>query len=157
MATILTIDRNAVLRAAALDTAVVSNQSEATALIADKQAGIETQLSTAALATAPGDPALAALLTLGVTELLAAELLAQRARAVGASEAITAGGVVISHVPAHGPALRQVALERLRPYLRRALPAVTRAAVGSPGGLSLESQEAMFGIPESDRRAAGKS
>ena len=157
MAIILTIDRAAVLRAAALSASEAGNQVEADALIGDKQAGIEAQLSPAALSAAPGDGALRALLTLGVTELLAAELLEQRARAVGASEAITAGGVVIAHVPAHGPALRQVALDRLRPYLRRALPAITRTAAGFPGGLSLESQEAMFGTSESDRHSAGIS
>ena len=148
MATMLTISRDAVVRAAGLTAGDTTDEADATQVIADGQAAYEAEIEGVAL----GNPTWQPLLTWLVTELLAADLLDQRARSVGASETIQGAGILIAPRRAHGPELRQRAGERLAPFRRRVAAAFV--SEGSTPGVTHASQEALYGRAEVLRHAA---
>ena len=148
MATILTISTGSVVRAAGLTVGDATDEADATQVIADGQAAYEAEIDGVAL----GNPTWQTLLTRLVTELLAADLLDQRARAVGASETIQGAGILIAPKRAHGPELRERAGERLAPFRRRV---AALASEGSTSGVTHASQEALYGRAEVLRYAGG--
>lgn len=143
---VLVINRDEALRSAGLDTTDPTDQAEAEALIADMQAAQEAEITGEALA----DVSLTPLLRRGVTEIIAAQLLEQRGRVVGASESVQVGGVQMSRRDVLGLAagLRAEGRTRLRPYLRRAAPTAHPA---TPPRTTHAIQERLYGRAESDR------
>ena len=138
---VLTINRDAVLRTARLD---ATEASDADAIIVDRQGGIETDLDPVLLHS----PVYMPILLLGVTELLAAELLSTCYRGAGESEAFQVGGDVLSARIDHGVALKATAEARLAPFRRRATLA---AAPTTEPSMSGTTQAALFGPSEAYR------
>lgn len=119
-----------VKRKAGIDSANTSYDSAITSLISEMQGPLEYSIADQYLADT-ADVKLQATLKLGITEMMAGELVEQIRREIGTSEQFTIAGLSVGPSSASGVELVQQGATRLAPYLKSALPMMSETASSS--------------------------
>lgn len=131
----ISITRLEVKRKCMISSSDTSFDSYIESLITEMTPAIEQQIDPLHLANT-ADTRLQAALKLGALELVAGELLAQRAREPGFSEELQVGNLRIGQAWERGKALTEAGTLRLAPYLRPSASLDTASASSAAFGSS---------------------
>lgn len=123
----ITITTAEVKHKAAIAEADTSRDTAVSALITEMQGPLEHSIAESCLE----DPSLQATLKLGMLEIIAGEFLEQMRREVGATEEFSTAGVSVGASAVRGIELVQQGAARLAPYLKCALPMMSKTASSS--------------------------
>lgn len=139
----ISISASDVKRKAGIDSANTSYDTAIASLISEMQGPLEYSIGDQYLADT-ANTKLQATLKLGITEMIAGELVEQIRREMGSSEEFSIGGLSVGASAASGVELVQQGATRLAPYLKGVLPMMSGADCAS----STSGEDTMFSLDE---------